>query len=108
MLEAPSASKNGWELVVPYRFLQGTSSTWRINFVRYIARKQNVYSYAYDPKMTSPFDPTWPALTGAPKLAIARTQTTEEIYALADAGADRRVFEGAAGQFFQYRPILRR
>ncbi len=88
------------EIVVPYRFLRGVSSSWRINFVRYVAKTQLFYSYAFDSKMTTPFDQTfWPTIRGTPKLAVAKRSPTAEIYGLADIGRDRHVFEGAAGQF---------
>lgn len=88
------------EIVVPYRFLRGVSSSWRINFVRYVAKPQLFYTYAFDSKMTTPFDQTfWPTIRGTPKLAAAKRSPTAELYGLADIGRDRHVFEGAAGQF---------
>ena len=88
------------EIVVPYRFLRGVSSSWRINFVRYVAKSQLFYTYAFDSKMTTPFDQTfWPTIRGTPKLAAVKRSPTAEIYGLADIGRDRHVFEGVAGQF---------
>jgi len=88
------------EIVVPYRFLRGVSASWRINVVRYVAQTQVFYTYAYDAKMTTPYDETfWPTLTHTPKLAAAKRRPTVEIYGLADTGRDRHIFEGAAGQF---------
>jgi hypothetical protein len=88
------------EIVVPYRFLRGTSSSWSVNVVRYVAQTQSFYTYAFDPTMTSPFDVTlWPTMHDAPKLAATKRNPTAEIYGLADMGRDRHIFEGAAGQF---------
>jgi len=88
------------EIVVPYRFLRGVSSSWRINVVRYVAKTQVLYTYAFDTKMTSPYDATfWPMLRNPPRLEAAKRSPTAEIYGLADIGRDRHIFEGAAGQF---------
>lgn len=88
------------EFAIPYRFLRGSANAWRVNFVRNVAASQQLYTWAYEAQMGSPFSETfWPTVTGAPALAKSVAKPTISVYGLAAGGADRHVFEGAAGQF---------
>jgi hypothetical protein len=88
------------ELVVPYRFLRGSSKAWRLNFARNIAESQQLYTWAYDAQMNNPFTESfWPTLRNAPAIAARVPKPTAEIYGLGSAGRDAHVFEGAAGEF---------
>jgi hypothetical protein len=88
------------EFAIPYRFLRGSGQQWRVNFVRWLARPQQTYTFAYDPQMTSPYTESWwPAIRHVPRIASRVARPTAEIYGLTSVGGDSRLFEGAAGQF---------
>lgn len=88
------------EIVVPYRFLRGAGRAWRVNFAHYVAESQQLYTWAYDAQMTNPYAQVfWPTVRNAPSIATRLAKPTAEIYGLASAGRDARVFEGAAGEF---------
>lgn len=85
------------ELSIPYRFLRGSVRTWRVNFARYIAGSQHVYTWAYESQMSTPYGVTyWPALRNAPSFARRLAKPTAQVFGLAATGKDAQVYEGAA------------
>ncbi len=87
------------ELVVPYRFMRGNESTWRVNFARWSAKTLQLTTWAYDRNMDTPFDETfWPKVSNGPALAHQIARPTAQIYGLSSSGRDARVFEGSAGE----------
>ncbi len=110
---------SGWSamLVIPLAVLRTSGQpvqNWRFNFIRRVAAQNVNESWAYDPTMTDGGGGTgsfpqfndarfWPRLTGLAikgKLAKHRAPRAE-IYALANAGADRRRFQTADGGFVE-------
>lgn len=99
------------EMIVPLRDLRAGSAavqTWRINFVRHVAARQEDYTWAYDPLQSSLGDSShWPRLGGI-RLAVTATRPAPhgEIYALASAGEDRKEFQNQFGAFQRQAPRL--
>lgn len=88
------------EMRIPYRFLRGSGRAWRVNFARYVAHSQQLYTWAYERQMSNPFtEAFWPTVRNAPAIATRVAKPTAQIYGLASSGRDARVFEGAAGEF---------
>ncbi len=108
-LAVPTAE--GWnaELVIPLDALRaepGAKQSWRINFVRHVAATNEDYTWAYDPAASAPTDATyWPLLANIRLTARAtRPKPRADLYALGSAGADRRQFQTAAGDFQPQQP----
>ncbi len=92
------------EMIVPLKDLRAESSavqTWRINFVRHVAARNEDYTWAYDRLQTSLSDSShWPRLTGIRiPVTAARPASHGDIYALASIGHDREQFQNQFGEF---------
>ncbi|HEY8320925.1 MAG TPA: DUF5916 domain-containing protein [Candidatus Baltobacteraceae bacterium] len=90
--------------VIPFSVIRGESAPsqdWRFDVVRFIAATNDEYTWAYDATMNSVGSSQyWPYLTGIRIAAAAtRPRPRADIYGLASAGRDRRIFQDGIGSF---------
>lgn len=84
----------------------GAEQSWRFDVVRFIAATDDEYTWAYDATMQSVGTSLyWPYLDDVRIPAAAtRPKPRAELYGLASAGADRRVFQDGIGAFRDVSP----
>lgn len=106
-----SQTQKSWfaELFIPYDILRRSAKPtqhWRINFFRYVATRQHVLTWAYNPSQSSPYSASeWPQVTDIPiDLTLRRPSPNAEVFGLADFGGDRKTFEGPAGAIVSQSP----
>jgi hypothetical protein len=91
-------------MAIPFADLRahgGGTETWRINFERYVAGKNEDDTWAFEPTQTKVSDSQfWPLLTGIRIGAAAtRPKPYADIYALGSGGSQWNVFQDGIGQF---------
>lgn len=109
------ATAKGWEaiLVIPLsamRLHTGDKQFWRMNFIRGVAGTAEHLSWAWDGRMSDAVGSAWPIFDDAqfwPKVQVAissktgaaRAKPHVEIFGLASAGGNRRLFQQANQTF---------
>ncbi len=113
---AATIGPSGWSavLVIPLDVLKirsGKAQTWRLQFVRALARKGEHYVWAYDGLMGDAPAGQWPTFADTRWWASATNVTTgagggrggargrADVFGLASIGEDRNLFQQANGQF---------
>ena len=113
---AATIGPSGWSavLVIPLDVLKirsGKAQTWRLQFVRALARKGEHYVWAYDGLMSDAPAGQWPTFADTRWWASATNVTTAagggrggargraDVFGLASIGEDRNLFQQANGQF---------
>jgi hypothetical protein len=107
----------GWQatLTIPLSAIRrrsGGAQTWRMNFIRGVAATAEHLSWVWNPKMADAVGSAWPIFTDAqfwPVIHVAITakgsagqaRPHAEVFGLASAGNDRRLFQQANGTFLQ-------
>lgn len=96
-------------MIIPLSDLRAQSAPvqrWKMNFVRFIAATNDEYSWAYEPTQTSPGDASfWPEVDGIKLVAAAtRPKPHADIYTLASAGSQNRLFQNGIGNFAAAKP----
>jgi len=91
-------------MVIPLSDIRAESTPvqrWRLDVARLVAATNDEYTWAYDPTQTSIDNSgNWPFLTGIQIAARAtRPRPHADVYGLASAGSDRRLFQNGIGQF---------
>jgi hypothetical protein len=81
---------------------------WRINFVRYIAARNDEYTWAYESTLSDVSVPQyWPTISGIRVASRAtRPRARADAYVLESAGSQRNIFQNGIGRFQPMNPRL--
>lgn len=95
-------------MVIPLSIIRAQSSavqSWKFNFVRFIAAKNEELSWSYDSTQTDVGSPQfWPRLEDIRiPIAAARPRPRTDLYALGSAGGDANRFQNGIGNFGPYK-----
>jgi hypothetical protein len=112
---AAAIGSAGWSavMIIPLSVLKirtGSAQTWRIQFVRALARNAEHYVWAYDGLMQDAAAGTWPTFADTRWWVAATNITTRsagrsanrgraDVFGLSSIGVDRNLFQQANGEF---------
>lgn len=96
-------------MVIPLSDLRAQSASlqrWKVNFVRFIASTNDLYTWAYQPAQSNVGDSSfWPSIDGIRLVASAtRPQPHADVYALTSAGSQNHEFQNGIGNFINTKP----
>ena len=96
-------------MVIPLSVLRSQGAPvqrWRMNFARFVAGLNDLYTWAYEPTATSPTSPQfWPVIENIRiSSSAARPTAHADVYALASTGSDRDLFQTVYGSFARIKP----
>lgn len=91
-------------MVIPFSIIRAQSSaaqSWKFNFVRFVAAKNEEFTWSYDPTETDVGSPQfWPRLESIQiPVAAARPRPRADIYGLGSTGGDANRFQNGIGTF---------
>jgi hypothetical protein len=86
--------------------VRGGGQVWHVNFGRYIVSKNVTSTWAYEPAMYAPGEvQSWPSMQiEVASAAVQRRKPSLDVYGLAAAGSDRRVYQDGIGDFIHMNP----
>jgi hypothetical protein len=98
-------------MIIPLADLRAQHASvqnWRLNFVRYIAARNDEYTWAYESTQSNVSVPQyWPTISGI-RIAsgAARPRPRADAYVLESAGTQRNIFQNGIGRFQPMNPRL--